>query len=117
LAPANQGRTIEVLYFDGCPSYEALVSRLPTLLDRADANGEVRLLRVESQEEAGRSRFLGSPTVRVDGRDIEPGAEARTDYGLKCRLYRMPDGIVGAPPDSLIVHALEHPKHATHEHG
>jgi hypothetical protein len=67
----------------------------------------VRLLPVESQEEARRSRFLGSPTVRVNGRDIDPGAEARTDYGLKCRLYRTPDGIMGTPPDSLIIDALE----------
>jgi hypothetical protein len=67
----------------------------------------MKLRQVESEEDARRSRFLGSPTVRVDGRDIEPGADRRTDYGLKCRLYRTPDGIVGVPPDTVIVDALK----------
>jgi hypothetical protein len=79
---------VEILYFDGCPSYQRL---LPTLRRHAErAGAELRPRRVESAEEAERERFLGSPTVRVDGRDIDPGASERTDYGLKCRLYRPP---------------------------
>jgi hypothetical protein len=105
--PARADRTIEVLYFDGCPNYEALVSRLPKLLDHAGVTGEMKLRQVESEEDARGSRFLGSPTVRVDGRDVEPDVDERTDYGLKCRLYRTPDGIVGVPPDTLIVAALK----------
>ena len=48
--------------------------------------------RVETIGDAERERFLGPPSVRVDGYDIEPGADARTDYGLKCRLYRTESG-------------------------
>lgn len=107
-APAGRpDPTIEILYFAGCPNYEALVSRLPKLLDHAGVKAEVTLRQVESEEHARRSRFLGSPTVRVDGRDVEPDADRRTDYGLKCRLYRTRDGIVGMPPDTLVVDALE----------
>ena len=105
--PSPHRPMVEVLYFDGCPNYEALVSRLPDLLAHAEVKAEVRLRRVESEEDATRARFLGSPTVRVDGRDVEPGADGRADYGLKCRLYRSAGGIVGVPPDTLIVHALD----------
>jgi hypothetical protein len=103
----REGPTIEVLYFEGCPNYEALVLRLPKLLDRVRVKAEMKLRQVESEEDARRARFLGSPTVRVDGRDVEPHADGRTDYGLKCRLYRTRGGIVGVPPDKLVVDALE----------
>jgi len=50
-------------------------------------------------EAAERERFLGSPSVRVNQEDIEPGAEERRDFGMKCRLYVTPDGLSGLPPD------------------
>lgn len=58
-------------------------------------------------EEAEAYRFLGSPTLRVDGRDIEPGADERTDFGFKCRVYRGAAGLRPTPPDELIVAALD----------
>jgi len=54
-------------------------------------------------------RFLGSPTVRVDGRDVEPGADQRTDFGLKYRLYRTEDGFAGLPLDDWVLDALRQP--------
>ncbi len=97
---------IELLYFDGCPNHEALAPRLRDLLDRAGIEDHVTLRRVESVEDAERQRFLGSPTLRIDGHDVEPGAEARTDFGLNCRLYHTPSGIAGAPPDDMVLRAL-----------
>lgn len=64
------------------------------------------LREVPDDEQAQRERFLGSPTIRVDGRDIEPGAAARTDYGLKCRIYQTPAGLSGLPPDEWLVDVL-----------
>lgn len=61
---------------------------------------------MESPEAAEAERFLGSPTLRVDGRDVEPGAESRTDFGLKCRLYRTAAGQSHAPPDDWIARSL-----------
>lgn len=55
---------------------------------------------------AKRERFLGSPTVRIDGRDIEPGAEQRNDLGLKCRFYSTRGGLRGIPPDEWVLDAL-----------
>ena len=52
---------------------------------------------VSDLEAAERLRFLGSPTVRVHGRDIEPGADKRTDFALSCRVYRTDAGLAGEP--------------------
>jgi hypothetical protein len=96
--------TVELLYFDGCPSYERLLPRLSELASAAGA--ELVLRRVETLEDAEREQFLGSPTVRVDGRDVDPNAAQRTDFGLKCRLYRWDSRQAGAPPETWIARAL-----------
>lgn len=98
---------IELLYFDGCPSHEALLPRLRELLAQAGVDAPIQQRRVESGEAAERERFLGSPTVRLDGVDIDPGAAARTDYGLKCRLYSTADGLRGVPSDETVLDALQ----------
>ncbi len=98
---------VELLYFDGCPSYEALLPRLRELIDREGVEAEVELRRVESIDAAEDERFLGSPSVRIDGRDVDPGADARSDFGLKCRLYRSEEGTSGLPPDRWITAMLQ----------
>jgi hypothetical protein len=98
--------TVELLYFDGCPHHEALLLHLAQLIDAAEIRVEIALRNVPDDTAAQRERFLGSPTVRIDGRDVEPGAEARDDYGLKCRLYRTDAGLRGAPLDQWIIDAL-----------
>ena len=98
---------VELIYFDGCPSYEKLLPRLDALLAANGATEALTLRRVETEDAAQDKRFLGSPTVRVDGDDVEPGARERTDYGLKCRLYRTADGLEPTPSDDWIVAAVE----------
>lgn len=97
---------IELLYFDGCPNHEAFMPRLLTLLDRSGVDEEVRLVHVESEDEARAVGFLGSPSLRVNGRDVEAGAAEQSDFGLKCRLYQTLDGLSGTPPDELVLAAL-----------
>jgi hypothetical protein len=97
---------IEVLYFTGCPGHEALLPRLRDLMARAGVHAEVTLTRIESGDAAERAGFLGSPTVRIDGDDIEPAAAGRNDFGLKCRLYPTADGLRSMPTDELVLDAL-----------
>ena len=97
---------IEILYFDGCPNHEQLVEHLPRLLELEGIDAEIVLHNVPDDEHARTERFLGSPTIRIDGRDIDPGATERTDYGLKCRMYRTPGGLAGLPPDEWILYAM-----------
>lgn len=97
---------VELLYFEGCPSYQAFLPRLRELLTSAGVAGAVQLRRIESDADATAARFLGSPTVRVEGVDVEPGADRRDDFGMKCRLYRTPDGLSGTPAEQWVIDAL-----------
>jgi rhodanese-related sulfurtransferase len=83
---------VELLCFDGCPGFAELLPRLRELLASEGIEEEVELRLVESAEEAERERFLGSPTVRIDGEDVDPTAKDRDDFGLECRLYRTRGG-------------------------
>lgn len=82
---------VEMLHTEGCPNATDYLPRLRRLV--AAAVTEPVLVRlIADPEQAQRERFLGSPTVRVDGRDVDPGADTRRDYGLCCSLYARPDG-------------------------
>ena len=105
-APVTDQPTIELLYFVGCPSHEQLLPAIERLA--AQSGATLRLRRVETPEAAERERFLGSPTVRVNGVDVDPGAPERTDLGLKCRIYRFDAGQSPLPPEWWIRAALEH---------
>src|ERR687887_2588879 len=98
--------TIELLYFDGCPNHEALLTHVRELVEHVEPAPDVVVRRIADDGAAQRERFLGSPTVRVDGRDIEPGADQRLDYGMKCRLYGTPTGLAGIPEDAWLFRAL-----------
>jgi len=79
---------VEILYFEGCPSFATLLPRVREIV--AEGGGDpdaIELRTVETFDVAQETRFLGSPTVRIDGVDIDPGAGGRDDFGLKCRIY------------------------------
>ncbi len=73
---------VEVLFFDGCPNHEALLPRLRDLLNAGGAEDTaIELVRVEDPETADAKRFLGSPTVRIDGVEVEPGRMSEPTSG------------------------------------
>ena len=96
---------IEVLYFDGCPTYETAAKTLRAVLAEEGMEAEVQLVAVKSDEEAGRLRFPGSPTIRVGGEDLFPVAE-REDWRLGCRVYATPQGLRGSPTAGMIREVL-----------
>jgi hypothetical protein len=97
---------VEVLYFDGCPNHEKLLPRLHDLITGSGISADIELRAIEDDASAQREHFLGSPTVRVNGHDVEPGARERRGYGLECRLYLSSRGLSGMPDDELIRAAL-----------
>lgn len=107
-----EGKLVELLYFDGCPGIDRVLPLVAPLAEAAGARVVQR--RVETHEQAEVQRFLGSPTVRVDGVDVEPGAEQRSDYGLKCRLYQTAAGLTGTPEEDWVRDALQHATSSRH---
>lgn len=94
---------VEVLYFEGCPNHEPAVRLAREVLAELGKDVPVEVVEITSPEDAERLRFLGSPTILVDGVDVEPSARTRADYGFSCRTY----GGKGVPPRELIADAVK----------
>ena len=86
---------VEVLYFDGCPTYVAATRDVSEVLSELGMEAEVEMVAVNSDEDAERLRFPGSPTIRVDGRDLFPVPERGS-----CRPTRFGDPTCRRPPRS-----------------
>ena len=98
--------SVEMLHTERCPNAADYLPRLRQLAQAAGVNQPVLVRLIGNPEQAQHERFLGSPTIRVDGRDVDPGADARRDYGLSCRLYAGPGGLRGSPPDEWVLALL-----------
>jgi hypothetical protein len=89
---------VELLWWKGCPS---TAEALAMLRDEMAAVGldpeQVEVREVSTDSDAEREEFIGSPTIRVDGRDVQPVPDE--PIGLACRVYRLPDGRISPLPD------------------
>ena len=98
-------RKISFLYSDDCPSHHEALSRLRKIMDQEGITVEVETINVRTNEEAIAHRFRGSPTILIDGRDIDPSS--LEGFGLACRAYRLEDGRISPlPSESMIRKAL-----------
>ncbi len=61
---------------------------------------------VQTNADARKLGFLGSPTLKVNGVDVEPDARERTDFGMTCRVYQVDGRLLGSPPKKMIEEAL-----------
>ena len=99
---------VSFLYYEDCPSHNLALERLREVMAEEDTPGEVKVLKVETEEQARELRFVGSPTIRVDGQDIDLPTESR--YALTCRVYRLEDGRISPlPAKDMIRRALRSP--------
>lgn len=76
---------IEVLFVPGCPNHGPAVERLKQVLRAEAISMPIQEIAVKDERTARSLKFPGSPTVRINGRDVEPNANHR--YGIACRLY------------------------------
>jgi hypothetical protein len=88
---------VEFLYWKGCPSHPEALALLQEVLAERGIVVEVELRELHSDVEARELRFPGSPTIRIDGRDIDPAGEDGRP-ALTCRIYRLADGRVSPVP-------------------
>jgi hypothetical protein len=104
-ARRSEGTRIELLYFDGCPTYLEAERTLREILAEEGVRAPIALVAVNSDEEARRLRFPGSPTIRADGRDLFPIPD-RSAWALGCRMYSTPEGLKGTPTSEMLRAAL-----------
>src|SRR6266540_1095644 len=97
---------VEILYFDGCPNHESARSLVGRVAAELEVEPEIDLVEVPDAGAAAQLRFLGSPTIRVNGRDVEPGADKREDFVFACRVYRSDRGLSGQPDAGWVREAL-----------
>ena len=90
-------RRVELLFWEGCPSHPEALALLREVMAEAGIDAAVEMREVRTEAEAAALGFPGSPTILVDGRDVdEEGAAAPP--ALTCRIYHLPDGRVSPIP-------------------
>lgn len=96
---------VEVLYFEGCPNHAPALEMVRNVLKKEGIEADVTAVEVKDIETARTLQFLGSPSVRVDGVDIEPGRENDPPI-FGCRTYAVDGKTTGVPPEQWLVDAL-----------
>jgi hypothetical protein len=97
---------VELLWFQGCANHPAARSLLAEVITELAPGTPVHDVDLTDPALAEQLRFPGSPTIRVDGRDVDPAYVDPGDYTPRCRLYRTSAGLRGLPERAWIEAAL-----------
>lgn len=97
---------IEVLYTEACPFWKDVLKTIEEILRESKIEALVKMVKVSSEEEAKRLRFPGSPTVRINGVDIDPMAKETTG-AIGCRVYMYEGKMYEYPPRDMIEKAVK----------
>ncbi len=98
----SQAMRVTFLYWPECDSHEAALERLTEVLSEERVEHDLEVVEVITEEEARRRGFGGSPTILIDGVDIDP--DGRDPAGrLTCRAYRKLDGSIGPLPEKELI--------------
>jgi hypothetical protein len=96
---------VEVLYVAECPSHPAAVTLVKEVLTAEGVATEIQEVLVRNEGMADQLRFRGSPTIRINGRDVAPEPQKAQSFGLSCRLYPGSKQ-VGLPPVEVVHRAV-----------
>lgn len=97
---------IELLTIAGCPNRDAALALIQRIRTQLASTAQVQVTEVPDQPTAEQLRFLGSPTIRVNGHDIEPSADRQHEYIHACRLYQGRHSLSGLPDEDWLRQAL-----------
>ena len=97
---------IEFLYFEGCPHHEPTLQLLEKVMAEEKIDSPVKKIDVVSDSMAQEVRFVGSPSIRINGQDIDSEGIAEQGFGRKCRIYSVEGVPKGIPPERSIHSAL-----------
>ncbi|MCK5587791.1 MAG: DUF2703 domain-containing protein [Candidatus Lokiarchaeota archaeon] len=99
---------IELLYSEGCHTWERTLEMLKQVLKDKNIDVEVKLVKIETQEDAEKHHYFGSPQININGKDIDPMAEKVTSYkSAGCRLYIYKEETYELPPKEMLEEALD----------
>jgi hypothetical protein len=99
---------IEFLYWEDCPSHETAWDRLQAILKEKGLQAQVNRVQIQTEQDAQKWSFCGSPTIRVNGIDIDPKGAQVQPIALNCRIYHTPEGrVTPLPPEEMIREALD----------
>lgn len=98
---------IEFLWFDGCPNHHEAREMLSEVMSQLGVSGPIIDINATDPAVAAETKFPGSPTIRVNGRDIEPGYSDPGEYTPRCRLYLTDAGLKGVPERRWVEEALD----------
>src|SRR6478609_2431061 len=89
---------VELLFWEDCPSHAKALADLQEAMRETGLDPEGIVIReVREDADALRERFVGSPTIRIDGAEVQPASGE--PYGLTCRVYHRRDGRISPTPD------------------
>jgi hypothetical protein len=101
---------VEFLFWADCPSHPRAWELLQEVLAEEGLEAAVERIEVVTDEEAERWRFPGSPTLRVDGVDVDPAGASQMGTALTCRVYVLENGRFSPVPSrEMIRQALIRP--------
>lgn len=92
---------VRFLYSEECPSHDEALRRLQKVLEEEGIDAQIEVVKVETIEEAKRESYPGSPTILIDGRDIDPIDNPQ--YAPSCRAYRLEDGRISPLPSIQMI--------------
>lgn len=98
---------IGILFIEGCPGVLTTAEYIKEVIVEEDIDAEISLILIETAEDARQLHFTGSPTVRINGADIETNIADIKDYGLRSRLYNIDGKESGYPSKDMIKDAIK----------
>ena len=98
---------VKLLYFEGCPSYQHALENLQAALQEKGITAKVEMLYLTDPQQAEPLYFLGSPTIQVNGIDLEGEQAMQAGAGYGCRVYMEDSKVHGWPSKERILHLLQ----------
>ncbi|HZY44455.1 MAG TPA: hypothetical protein VFF70_06875 [Anaerolineae bacterium] len=96
---------IELLYFEDCPSFKTAAVLLSEALSAAGRSDPIELIEIKDEADVQRWKFIGSPTIRFGG--IDPFDQGTSNFGLECRVFNTPEGLIGWPTKQMLIDAIK----------
>jgi len=97
---------IEILHTDDCPSYKEATRLIKEILKEEKIKAEIKMILIKTDEEAKKYKFPGSPTIRIDGKSIDPNDETVKVYSKRCKVFVTEYGVGGVPPKEFLKNAI-----------